>query len=132
MQVATNQRCALVLALALAWLLSAPPGRAVIYEVRPDGSGDFPTIQEALLGVEDGDVIELTAGVFAGPGNRDIHFLGRVVTVRSRSGDPADVVIDCEGSPQDPHRGFNFEDEEERDTILEGVTIRNGYAIGES
>jgi hypothetical protein len=118
--------------LVLAALLHVSAAGAVVYEVHPDGTGDFPTVQEAVLGVAEGDVIELTPGVYTGPGNRDIHFMGRAVTVRSQSGDAADAVIDCQGSVQDPHRGFYLEDGEGPGSVLEAITIRNGYASGET
>lgn len=67
------------------------------YEVRPDGTGDFPTIQAAVNAAANGDVIELSDGTFTGPGNRDINMLGKVLTVASQGGDPAPCIIDFEG-----------------------------------
>ena len=100
---------------------------ATTYVVRPDGTGDFPTIQAAIDAVVDGDVIELTDGVFRGEGNRDIRYWQKLITVRSQSGNPYDCVIDCEGTPADPHRGFEFHGEDPG-TALEGVTVTNGYS----
>ena len=95
--------------------------------VTPDGSGSYPTIQEAVDAASDGDVIELADGLFSGPGNRDIDFLGKAITIRSRSGKPSLCVIDCQGTPEDPHRGFIFRNQEDRDSVLEGIGITNGY-----
>jgi predicted outer membrane repeat protein len=95
--------------------------------VRPDGSGAYPTIQEAVDAAADGDVIELSDGLFKGPGNRDIDFLGKAITIRSQSGKPALCVIDCQGKPNDPHRGFIFRNQEGPDSILEGIGITNGH-----
>ena len=91
---------------------------AETYIVTPDGTGDFPTIQEAIHAAEDGDIIELTDGVFSGTGNRDISYLGKAITVRSQNGDPHSCVIDCEGSPAEPHRGFNFCSDETAESVL--------------
>lgn len=101
---------------------------AATYVVEPDGSGDFPTIQTAIDASSDGDVIELTDGIFAGDGNRDIDFAGRAVTVRSQSGDPETCVIECGGSEADPHRGFIFQTDEGPGSIIEGITITHGWA----
>jgi hypothetical protein len=70
-------------------LIWAVVASGATHVVRPDGGGDFPTIQAAVHAAVDGDVVELTNGTFAGTGNRDIDLLGRALTVRSQSGDPA-------------------------------------------
>lgn len=95
--------------------------------IRPDGSGTYPTIQEAVDAASDGDVIELSDGVFKGPGNRDIDFLGKAITIRSQNGKPALCVIDCQGRGNDPHRGFVFRNQEGPDSILEGIGVTNGH-----
>jgi hypothetical protein len=100
---------------------------ATTYTVRPDGTGDFPTIQAAVTAATDGDVVELTNGTFTGVGNRDIDYLGKAITVRSQSGNTEACVIDCEGSPGAPHRGFRFGSSEDGRSVLEGLTITNGY-----
>jgi predicted outer membrane repeat protein len=101
---------------------------AETYVVRPDGSGDFPTIQEAINASTDGDVVELADGTFRGPGNRDLDYHGKGINVRSQSGEPSSCVIDCQGAPDHTHRGFRFHSSEGPLSILEGVTITNGYA----
>ncbi|MCK4304914.1 MAG: hypothetical protein KAY24_11815 [Candidatus Eisenbacteria sp.] len=98
------------------------------YIVRPDGSGDFPTIQAAIDAADDGDIIELTDGTFAGDGNRDIQGVGLAITVRSQMGNPEACVIDCGGSETEHHRGFYLYPESGSELVLEGVTIENGYA----
>jgi hypothetical protein len=91
---------------------------ATTYLVRPDGTGDFPTIQAAVGAAADGDVIELADGTFQGDGNRDISYLGKAITVRSQSGNPEACILDC-GGP----RGFRFESGEDANAILMGVTV---------
>jgi len=113
-------------------LMLAAGAGADTYIVRPDGTGNFPTIQAAVDAALDGDVIELSDGVFIGPGNRDIDYLGEAVTIRSQSDLPEVCVIDCEGSPADEHRGFIFQSGEGPESGLEDVTITNGFiASGE-
>ncbi|MCK4303606.1 MAG: right-handed parallel beta-helix repeat-containing protein, partial [Candidatus Eisenbacteria sp.] len=57
----------------------------------------------------------------------DIDYLGKTITVRSQSGNPETCIIDCEGSLADPHRGFYFHHGEGTTSVLEGITITQGY-----
>jgi hypothetical protein len=100
---------------------------ATTYVVRPDGTGDFPTIQAAVEAASHGDVIELTHGTFTGEGNRDVDYLGKAVTVRSQDANPETCIIDCEGSAAAPHRGFLISSGEPEEAMLIGVTIVNGW-----
>lgn len=97
---------------------------ATTYVVRPDGTGDFPTIQAAIDAAADGDIIELANGTFTGAGNRGVDYLGKGITVRSVTGNPWQCIIDCESSA----RGFLFDNDEGVSSVLEGVTIANGIA----
>jgi len=108
--------------LALYGILAAP-ALGETYVVYPDAHlGDFPNIQAAVDYVVDGDIIELMDGVFRGPGNRDVDYLGKEITIRSQSGDPGTCVVDCE---QLGH-GFFFMNVGSR-AVLEGITVANGY-----
>jgi predicted outer membrane repeat protein len=115
------------LLLTAALILLVPAARGVTYTIAPDGSGDFATIQTAIMECFDGDVIELADGVFAGTGNRDLDYQGRAITIRSQSGDPEACILDCEGTETAKHRGVCFHSLESADAILENVTIMNGY-----
>ena len=107
---------------ALATLTNQVSGLTI--SVRPDGSGDYPTIQEAIDGASPGDVIELINGTFKGTGNRDLDFGGKAITVRSLSGIPSSCVIDCEGNG----RGFWFHSFEDSDSVVDGIMIIGGNA----
>ncbi len=102
------------------------PCRGRVFLLAPDG-GDFPTIQAALDVALDHDLILLADGIYTGPGNRDLDYLGRSVRVYSHSMDPQACIIDCEGSAADPHRGACFHLHEDSTAVLAGVAIRNGY-----
>jgi len=91
--------------------------------------GQYATIQEAIYRAWDGSVIRLADGVYTGDENRDIDFMGKAVTVRSQNG-PQNCIIDCGGSEQEPHIGFIFDDDEEANSVLAGVTITGGYGAG--
>jgi predicted outer membrane repeat protein len=95
------------------------------WQIRPDGTGDFPTIQDAITAAAHGDSVTLTSGVFTGPGNRDVDFLGKGLVVTSESG-PGETVVDCGGLG----RGFLFTHGEHHQTRLSDITIRNGSGVG--
>ncbi len=103
-------------------LLSGTVVFADTHVIYPDGSGDYPTIQAALASAVDGDVIELAPGIFQGPGNTDVDFLGKAVTVTSQGGADA-TAIDCAFG-----RGFLFQSLEGPASVLAGVTIQDGSA----
>ena len=67
--------------------------------VKPDGSGDAPTIQAAIDSAVTGDTVILENGVYTGVGNRNIDFRGKAITVRSELGVAELCVIDCELTP---------------------------------
>lgn len=113
----------MVVATGLVLLLGARSDAAT-YLVRPDGTGDYPTIQAAINAASNGDVIELASGTFTGTGNRNVGFGGKAVTVRSQAGDPEQCIVDCQSAA----RGFRFESGEPSEAVLEGVTVRNGLA----
>jgi len=106
------------------------PSLAGTITINPDGTGDYPTIQAAIDDANDGDVIILNPGTYIGHGNRDIDFKGKAITVRSENGPEsiAATIIDCNGTPAEPHRGFYFHSQEKDTSQLKGLTISNGNA----
>jgi len=87
----------------------------------------YSTIQAAIDDCNDGDTVIVAPGTYTGDGNRDIDFKGKAITVRGETGDPNDCVINCEGDVNEPHRGFNFLSGEDENSVLEAITITNGY-----
>jgi outer membrane protein assembly factor BamB len=112
----------------LASLMLAVVSQADIIIVDDDGPADFNNIQAAIDDSNDGDIIFVFPGTYTGPGNRDIDFAGRGITVQSVAPQDAHIVaatvIDCEGQG----RGFNFNSGEDANSVLNGLTITNGYA----
>ncbi|MCD4690157.1 right-handed parallel beta-helix repeat-containing protein, partial [bacterium] len=91
------------------------------------GTGHFETIQEGLTYADSGDTVEVRSGVYTGSQNRDLHFGGKAIVLRSQAG--ADVtVIDClfEG------RGLDMRSGETASTVIDGFTVRYGLATGTS
>jgi hypothetical protein len=116
-----------IIALALSGSLPAFSTAARI-AVLPDGSGDFPVIQSALIAASAGDTIELGDGTFTGDGNRDLDFSGKALTLLSRSGNPETCVINCGGIQSEPHRGFDFHSGEGGDSRVQAITVTGAYA----
>lgn len=108
----------------------ASTSHATTFVVRADGLGITPDIQTAVNQSVDGDQILLIAGVFTGTRNRDIWIGGRNIIIRSFDNDPSTCIIDCEGSPVEPHRAFISNDEDCQTTAIAGITMKNGYAPG--
>ncbi|MFH1143487.1 MAG: right-handed parallel beta-helix repeat-containing protein, partial [Candidatus Eisenbacteria bacterium] len=80
------------------------------------------TIQDALDDAVQGMTVLLEDGTFQGH-RESSPVYGKALTIRSRSGDPSQCIIDC----QSAGRGFEFHYDETYSTVLKGVTILNGY-----
>jgi hypothetical protein len=89
---------------------------------------EYPTIQAAIDSCNNGDTVLVAPGTYTGDGNCDIEFKGKAITVKSENG-PESCIIDCNGTEQDPHRGFYFHNNEDANSVLQGFTIINGYAF---
>jgi hypothetical protein len=87
-------------------LALARPAPAASYLVKPDGTGDFPTIAAAVAAASDYDIIELADGVFSGPGNYNVWINGKTVLIGSRSHVASSCVIDPGGVAGESRRAF--------------------------
>ncbi|KPJ53302.1 hypothetical protein AMJ39_05200 [candidate division TA06 bacterium DG_24] len=117
----TSIRSAMAVVLVMG-LLVASAGATILHV-----PSQYPTIQAGIDAAVDGDTVLVADGTYTGDGNRDIDFGGTSIVVMSENG-PEATIIDCEGSEQEHHRGFLFHTGEDANAVVQGFTIRNGYA----
>lgn len=86
---------------------------------------DFLTIQAAIDTASDNQTVLVAAGTYSGPGNRDLNFNGKAITLKSESG-PSTTIIDCQDTGAVVHQGFYFSSRETSESTVDGFTIVNG------
>ena len=120
---------------ALLLLAAAGPVWPATLHVCPDGSGQFPTIQAAADAAESGDLIELCGGTFEGPGNFDLDFGLKSLTLMSPYGNESTVIALAYLPPgaEEPEAHTGVTLGSGTATRIEGITIRgaNHYRNGE-
>ncbi len=108
--------------------------QAGVINVNSVGTGDYPTIQEAINNANNGDIIVLQQGIYVGEGNRNLDFNAKAITIRGTDPNNPNMVnntvIDCQGVSGSVHRGFYFHNGETNSSKVSGITIKNGYADG--
>ena len=105
-------------------ILLAGTASATTFFVYPDGSGTQATIQDAVDASQAGDSIYLMAGVFSGPGNRDILITHDLNIEGNTQGEPA-AVLALDGSGSEYHRAFRCE---AATVVFEDLAIVGGWA----
>lgn len=99
-----------------------------VLHVGPDGDFDYTTIAEAVHDAKTGDIIEISPNTWR---PHSTIYIDKGITIRSVNPDNPDIVaatvIDGRrGTPAiDWMRAFEFESGVQRNTIIEGVTLRN-------
>ncbi len=94
---------------------------AATYTINSSGTGDFATIQDAILNMVANDVLLLEDGIYTGVGNREITTLGLPIGIASLNG-PANCTVDLQNS----YQGFLLFNGESPGTVIEGIMFING------
>ena len=89
------------------------------------GEGDYTTVQEGLCAASPGDTVVVAPGEYVGSLNRNLDFMGKDVLLTAPGGRTS-TVIDCEGIAP----ALRFDGGETPATVVQGLTIRDGAAIG--
>jgi len=115
------------------FIASASIASNIIYYVDANspnapGSGTyedpFRKIQDAINIAVNSDIVEIQPGLYTGPGNYNLDPNGKSITIRSINPNAAaNTIIDLNKAG----RGFCFQNNEDANCILSGLTIRNGY-----
>lgn len=87
--------------LAAAILLVSCTVSARTWYIKPDGTGEAPTISAGQDSAAHGDTLLLADGTYTGPDNRNILVFNKRVSFISESGNPEACVIDCQGAGED-------------------------------
>ena len=119
-----NPRNALIVFLTIFFHAGTMPAFGAIRTVDDDGPADFASIQLAIAdaGTVNGDEIVVQPGTYIGA----IDFLGKAITLRSASGNPADTTINGNGADH----VVKFANSEDPNSVLDGFTITGGNANG--
>lgn len=97
---------------------------AATWYIKPDGTGDAPTIQAGIDSASHGDEVILMNGTYRGDGNRNIDFIGKAIIVRSASNDPSLCIIDGGAEVITANiRGIIFESGEDSCSVLQGIRV---------
>lgn len=126
MRTGSSGSCSLLvfLPLILAFLaLTASAGRAEVWTVLPDGSGDAPTIAAAVDSAMDGDTVEIGCGTYFEHGIA----VSKAIAIRSENGSAGCVTINA----QRRDRIF-FIHGTPGPVVLEGLTLLNGGAASQA
>lgn len=126
----TTSRCVQTGTVLAVLLISTLATKSVsrTWLVKPDGTGDAPTIQAGIDSASTADTLLLASGLFTGPGNHDIDFKEKALVLTSLEGRDS-TIIDCQYSG----RAFYIHSTASPPTEISRISVRKGtkdYAYG--
>ncbi|MBW8041223.1 MAG: right-handed parallel beta-helix repeat-containing protein [Planctomycetes bacterium] len=90
----------------------------------------FLRIQDAIDSAIVGDIVEIQAGLYTGPGNYDLDPNGLAITIRSTDPNNPDVTANTIIDPNHLGRSFYFDSGEDTNCVIAGFTLQNGTTDG--
>ncbi len=87
---------------------------------------DYPDIKSAVDASHHDTLILIAPGTYRGDGNRDILIDEKTLTILG-DGAPGEIIIDVEGSLDEPHRAFEMNGYSWNTVQIVNMTFRNGY-----
>lgn len=115
--------------LAVVFLMGISVAQARTITVDDDRTAEFTNIKAAVAAAEDGDIIVVGEGTYAGTGAVDIPLVGKAVTIRSTDpNDPAVVsktVVNLRIDDEFGHRFFELGPGKDAELTLAGLTVIN-------
>jgi len=92
---------------------------------------EYEDIQAAIDAAVEGDEVIIQPGTYTGPGNYNIDFLGKAITVLSIEPENPAIVAATIVDPNYYGTGFVFLSGEDANSVLDGLTITEGVsAVG--
>lgn len=106
-----------------------PEGGRSTHVVRPDGSGDFATIYEAVLYATEGDTLVLTAGEFRGEGNADVDLGTKHLVIMAEP--PGEAIIQLDDASVPSQRAFRIAGGQNKNLVFRDLVIEGGHLAGD-
>ena len=94
--------------------------------VLADVPDQYASLQEAIDAASNGDIINVSPGIYTGNNNKNLDFSGKQIQLICAS-ESMKCTIDCENSG----RGVYFHSNEDETTVLSGFTITRGNVAKE-
>jgi len=93
----------------------------------------YSSLEGAVDAASPGDVVVVGKGIHYVTEPNGINLKGKSLSIRSEDPNDPDIVantiIDCQATVDNPRRAFHFFSGEDPNTVIEGLTIRNGYMV---
>ncbi len=90
----------------------------------------FRRIQDAIDLAIDGETVQIQSGLYTGLGNYNLDLHGKRIIIRSKNPEDPNTIANTIIDPNEAGRAFYFHSGEDANSIVTGLTIRNGSTGG--